>query len=312
MPSRRVAAFTLVELLVVIAIVAALMALLVPAVQTARESARRTQCASNMKQLSAAALAYEFTSRSLPPGSFGPWNGNYNFPAPWSDPAYGGWLPYGHFSWAAKLLPHVESKGLHDKLDFTVPAYSERIPEWDTDRGPGGDARNKEAANLQPAVFACPSASRVQSVNQFKDYGINHGTGACCPERTQENMDGVAFVNSAVTFDKITDGASTTFLFLEFAHFGNHSWIPYGKGANQFLFVHHVSQGYVTCAEHDGTPTPPNSTTFNHRGAHSGHFRGVQATWCDGRVAFISDDIDFATYRSMFTRARNDLHTFLR
>lgn len=301
---------TLVELLVVIAIIALLIGLILPAVQAIRESARRTSCGNNLKQLSTAALAYEFANKSLPPGSFGPWNGNGNFSAPWADPQYGRAVPWGHFSWAAKLLPFAEAQQLHDIIDFTVPAYSERIPEYSSDRGPGGDPRNKQAANNQPSVFVCPSAGRVQPVTQFKDYGINYGTGACCPERTQIGMDGVAFVNSAIRFDEITDGATNTFLFLEFAHFGNHSWVPYGKGANQFLFVHHVSQGYVTCAEHDGRPTPPNSTSWNHRGAFSDHLRGVQATWCDGRLGFISDDIDFAVYRAMFTRAGDDINRF--
>jgi prepilin-type processing-associated H-X9-DG protein len=150
----------------------------------------------------------------------------------------------------------------------------------------------------------------VKPKNQFKDYGINHGTGACCPERTQNGMDGVAWVNSGLKTAKIRDGLSNTFLFLEFAHFGNHSWVKYDEGTNQFLFVHHVSQGYVTCAEHNGTPTPPNSTTWNHRGAHSDHTGGVYATWCDGHVYFISDHIDFKVYRSMFTRAGQETFSF--
>lgn len=298
---------TVIELLAVLAIIVLLAALSFPAIQSARESARRAQCANNLKQLSTAVRTYEFSNKSLPPGSFGGWTGNLNFPSPWADPAYGGGLPWGHFSWSARLLPFVDALPIYNLIDFDVPAYAESVPESTGDRGPSGHANNKAVASRQPGVFACPSAHRVKPTNQFKDYGINHGTGACCPDRTQQDMDGVAFIHSAITADSIKDGLSGTFLFLEFSHFGNHSWVPFDRGANQFIWVHHVSQGYVTCAEHDGTPTPPNSTTFNHRGAHSDHFRGVQASWCDGHVGFISDDIDFTTYRSMFTRAGNDI-----
>ena len=115
-------------------------------------------------------------------------------------------------------------------------------------------------------------------------------------------MDGIAFLRSGIKIGELRDGTSNTFAVIEFAHFGNHSWVAYDKGANQFLFVHHVSQGYVTCAEHDGTPTPPNSTTWNHRGAHSDHPDGVQAVMCDGHVLFVSDHIDYTTYRALFTR----------
>jgi prepilin-type N-terminal cleavage/methylation domain-containing protein/prepilin-type processing-associated H-X9-DG protein len=295
--------FTLVELLVVIAIIGILVALLLPAVQAAREAARRMQCQNNLKQMSLAVLNYESTNKCFPPGSFGKWNGNNSFPSGWSDPSNGSGLPWGHFSWAAAILPFAESQTLYDQINFNVPAYAASIPEGSVDKGPSGDPANKLVASMQPPWLVCPSAHRVKPKNEFKDYGINHGTGACCPERTQEGMDGVAFVNSAIELGAVKDGTTNTFLNIEFAHFGNHSWVEYNKGANQFLWVHHVSQGYVTCAEHDGTPTPPNSTTYNHRGAHSDHQGGVYASWCDGHVQFISNHIDFKTYRSMFTRA---------
>ena len=66
------------------------------------------------------------------------------------------------------------------------------------ERGPAGDSTNQPAALNMPKLFVCPSAHRVKPASQFKDYGVNHGTGACCPERTQVGMDGVAFVNRLV------------------------------------------------------------------------------------------------------------------
>ncbi|MCX7426679.1 MAG: DUF1559 domain-containing protein [Planctomycetia bacterium] len=303
--SRR--GFTLVELLVVIAI---LIALLLPAVQAAREAARRMSCSNNLRQLAVGAANYEGAHGTLMSGSVGAWNGNTSFPDGWHDPNSTA-LPWGHFGWPTLLLPFVEHQALFDRIDFTVPAYAVSVPEessWGSpDRGPAGNVANLYAATHMPPLFVCPSAHRVKPVTEFKDYGVNHGQGACCPERTQEGMNGVAFVHSAIKISDIKDGTSSTFLFLEEAHFGNHSWVPYDRGSNQFFWVHHVSQGYVTCLEYDGTPTPPNTTSWNHRGGHSDHPNGLQVAFVDGHVSWISDDIDFKTYRDMFSRAGGEI-----
>lgn len=310
--ARTRRAFTLVELLVVIAIIGILIGLLMPAVQSAREAGRRAQCANNLKQMSLAVQLYTSARGSLPSGSTGNWNSDYSFPSGWSDPNSGS-VPWGHFGWAALILPYCEQENLYNQINFSVPAYASSIPEqsgWgNPERGPSGNVANKLAADNMPNLFVCPSAHRVKPATQFKDYGINYGTGYCCPERTQVNMEGVAFVRSAIQPAHIRDGMSNTFLFLEFGHFGNHSWVPYDKGSNQFFWVHHVSQGYVSCTDGGGAPTPPNSNYWNHRGAHSDHKGGVQVTFCDGHLAFVSDHIDFTTYRAQFTRAGREALT---
>ena len=68
-------------------------------------------------------------------------------------------------------------------------------------------------------------------------------------------------------------------------------------------------KGYVVAAEHNGTPSPPNSTSWNHRGAHSDHTGGVMAALADGSVIFVSDHVDFTTYRAMFTRAGGEVES---
>jgi prepilin-type N-terminal cleavage/methylation domain-containing protein len=293
---RRFRGFTLVELLVVITIIGILIALLLPAVQAAREAARRASCSNNLRQLGLANLLYEQTYRCYVPGSMGK--------DEWKDPN-SDCCPWGHFGWAAFLLPFVEQQALYDTIDFNRQAYAEHIPEhsgWapaNDERGPAGDPVNREAALSQPSIYVCPSAHRVQPRNEQKDYALCAATTTCCPERNGPH-EGIAWVDSAVRPEDVKDGTSNTFMVMEFAHFGNHSWVPYDGGANQFFWVHHVSQGYVSAA---GTPAPPNCTTWNARAAHSDHPGGVQCTMCDGRVVWVSDHIDLKAYVAAFTRA---------
>lgn len=312
LPHQR-RAFSLIELLVVIAIIAVLIALLLPAVQKVREAANRSRCANNLHQMIVAAHAYENTNGSLPSGSWGPMNGNNSFPTGWCDPVGGCGLPWGHFGWPALLLPYVEGGNLAQRIDFTKPAYAASIPEsgpfGGPERGPAGDLANQYAAMNMPRLFTCPSARRVKPPDQFKDYGVNAGTGTCCPERTSAGQDGAAYVNSSLRFTDFLDGTSNTFYFMEFAHFGNHSWIAYDQGSNQFFWVHHTSQGYVTCYEYPGGPPhPPNTTIPNTRAAHGPHPPGgVLAIMADGRLVWASNSMDFTAYVAMFTRAGGEV-----
>ncbi|MEO0532017.1 MAG: DUF1559 domain-containing protein [Planctomycetota bacterium] len=115
LPARAAGAFTLVELLVVIAIIGILVALLLPAVQSARESARRTQCKSNLKQIALAALNYESVEGRLPPcGQMGIFPKRYaGEPYEAVDQRYGEMI-----SWAAILLPYLEETALADRFDY--------------------------------------------------------------------------------------------------------------------------------------------------------------------------------------------------
>jgi prepilin-type N-terminal cleavage/methylation domain-containing protein len=319
--------FTLIELLVVIAIIAVLIGLLLPAVQKVREAGNRASCGNNLHQLVLAAHMYHDTYGHLPPGSFGPVNANgHSFPPGWSDPHPNTSLPWGHFGWPAAILPFLEGDNLYKTMDFTVPAYASSIPEHSNyappnfERGPavvtvnGRPNPNQFAATNMPKTFVCPSAHRVKSEKEFKDYAINFGDGVdCCPERsTILPFNGVAWLNSAVRFGDVIDGTSNTFLFLEFAHWGPHSWVAPEYGANQFFWVHHPSQGYVAAGKWNGTllPAPPNAdfTTgtglnLDHpRNSHSNHPGGVLSAMVDGHVAWISNNIDFTVYRALFTR----------
>src|SRR6516164_352800 len=102
---RNRRAFTLIEVLVVISIIGLLVALLLPAVQAAREAARRIQCVNNLKQLGLALHTYESASRSFPPGYVSSFDASGNDTGP-------GW------GWGAMLLPQIEQKPLFDTVNF--------------------------------------------------------------------------------------------------------------------------------------------------------------------------------------------------
>src|SRR4051812_48033837 len=103
-PSRH--GFTLVELLVVIAIIGVLVALLLPAVQAAREAARRTQCANNLKQLSLCITSYQETNGAYPWGVFG--NTSY-------------WNKLGDWAWGTIILPFAEQQAIYSQLNPNFP-----------------------------------------------------------------------------------------------------------------------------------------------------------------------------------------------
>jgi hypothetical protein len=213
------------------------------------------------------------------------------------------------------LLPYLEQDDLYQSINFSVPAFAASIPFSDgTDRGPAGSPVNAFAANNMPKVFSCPSAHRAKPRAEFKDYAISYGSGTDRtfisqdgPERTLVPLDGVAWVNSEVQFKDITDGLSSTILFIESANFSSHNGVPADQGSNPFFWIDLNAPGYAASCDPDGTPAPPNATTFSNRGAHSDHPMGVQAALVDGHVVWIPNSIDFAVYQALFTRAGGEV-----
>ena len=123
-PSRQIKGFTLVELLVVIAIIGILVALLLPAVQVARESARRAQCVNQMKQIGLAILNYENARSEFPPGgmSYGAWGNRNPDQVPFKCPDY----DCSGTNWAIEILPYLEQQALYDMYDHDEPAFVDR------------------------------------------------------------------------------------------------------------------------------------------------------------------------------------------
>src|SRR5438270_678394 len=136
-------AFTLIELLVVIAIIAVLISLLLPAVQSAREAARRAQCTNNLKQLGLALHNYEGPYGGYPLGTIvAAWPG---------DPT----IPPGNYRWGvlAFLTPFLEQTSVFNALNFSFPLYGASVPVLSSPVYPA----NTTAVNLMVSVFLCPS-----------------------------------------------------------------------------------------------------------------------------------------------------------
>lgn len=190
-------AFTLVELLVVIAVIGILMALLLPAVQAARESARRTQCVNSLKQIGIASHHYHDAMRSFPPG--------YCAAAPYVDGAADTTPGWG---WAAFLLPHLEQRPVYEASNFSLPiehpANARSVRTWiasyicPSDIAPETpyavpDASGNTVALAAPLSYAACVGSDAS--------GVADATGC-----------GILYRNSGTRFADILDGTSVTIL----------------------------------------------------------------------------------------------------
>ncbi len=180
-PGNR-AGFTLVELLVVIAIIGVLVALLLPAVQAAREAARRSSCGNNLSQLIIATHNYEMAMRVYPPGTIDKAGPVQNAP-----------LGY-HHNWLEQLLPYMEEKNAWQAIDKTVSVYHKN---------------NSPVVGYKVRTLNCPSS--WVSVNNLAYAGVHHDAEA----PIDANNNGVFFLNSKIRYDDVTDGASHTLFFGE-------------------------------------------------------------------------------------------------
>jgi prepilin-type N-terminal cleavage/methylation domain-containing protein/prepilin-type processing-associated H-X9-DG protein len=217
-PVRRAGGFTLVELLVVIAIIGILVALLLPAIQAARESARRAACMNNLKNVALALLNYEATNRDFPPAL------TYDFDNPVVKSGKSpGKNQYFGPNWVVRILPFLESQSLSDAFDLTVPL---------------SDDVNLNARGTSLPVMLCPSDRDEVGPFRSLEYGgenwargnyaanssLQHLTSGNFARKLQQHSTsnyiwdgqpwtrGVMGCNVSLKLNQITDGTSKTVL----------------------------------------------------------------------------------------------------
>ncbi|UUO07525.1 DUF1559 domain-containing protein [Blastopirellula sp. J2-11] len=301
---RTVNGFTLVELLVVIAIIGVLIALLLPAVQQAREAARRLQCRNNKKQIGLALHNYHDTHGVFPSGNL-TLETNYP-PKSSSDPA-GTMAP-----WTVLILPYLEQGNLHSQFDFTTP-FSSHINQT---------VANSSAQNTPNPAFQCPSFPRSEGDLLKNNYfgvmgGINvngdpprHELSGSVNYRVFDN--GLLFQNSKIGFRDVVDGTTNTFIVGE-TIYQITSWSPppTGHGWAQGARTDSGSAGYLNNVA--GTENPINrESDLVDAGWHvhaiwqstfsSDHPGGCHFLLADGSVPFISENINLSIYQQAGVR----------
>lgn len=314
--ARALRGFTLVELLVVIAIIGILIALLLPAVQAAREAARRSQCVNNLKQLGVALQNYHDVNRTFP--------SSYNTPpGPYS------WQNTGR-SWMFAILPYVELQNLHSRTDYGLPVGTGAV-------GSANYNVNTEISRTVVTTFLCPSDTQngllgsranvgdARAVTNYKGVaGSNWAWGdPICRHRFAS---GGAWPNSWNGLDQgngilmrnnnrypegwvkmagVTDGTSNTFIVGEAVpRWCTHTWWWWFNGTtatcgvplNYKSLAITTSPGTVTLDTRWGDWQ--NNYSFMSR--HSGG--GANFLFADGHVLFINDNINLDTYRFFANR----------
>ncbi len=187
---RRCGGFTLIELLVVIAVIAVLIGLLFPAVQAAREAARRAQCVNNLKQIGLALHNYHDAHNTFPPGRLRGLRDGHG----------------RHFSAYAQILPQLDRANAFNAINFDLSP--------DTGSTGSSVAENTTVMNLTLGILLCPSDKyvKLQGENGVHNYPMNTGTTYPVSPRNPSGVPvtGIFFENSAVTIAAVTDGTSQT------------------------------------------------------------------------------------------------------
>lgn len=297
----RTRGFTLIELLVVIAIIAVLIALLLPAVQQAREAARRSQCKNNEKQLGLALMNYHDTHRMYPP--------NYAQRSPQANT--GADIANTGRSWMMFILPYMDQANLYNQINFNailignaqntavamtvLPVYLCPSDADNNGKLPGrSDAGGTWAVNCYKAVAgsnwnqglaAWNPVSTGGGKNPNQTDGLNLGNGFLCSNQTN--------VNKPTLIRDILDGTTNTLAIGECVpSYTNWAW------------WYNPNAVTATCAIplNRALKVPLNAGDWpNNYGFHSRHTGGGHFVLCDGSVRFISENISITVYRALAT-----------
>ena len=312
--------FTLVELLVVIAIIGILIALLLPAVQAAREAARRMQCSNNLKQIGLAVLSYEDNHGTLPPGAF------------WY-PIEGTGITKQGGPILVHLLPFVEQRMLYDLFSFDVVSTDVEIY---AKKGPDG----KSIASTPISAYICPSDTHGGQIKAEGDAydgvpdayvaahnysasrgpsGLSNNSGCSCShpfnayaiesystaDRSADFPGPFSRRGYPVRLNAITDGLSNTIFFGEVrpecsVHAGN-GWATTNNGNGYCSTI--IPINYDSCKHSGGNGCQRYCNWNVADGFKSNHPGGAQFLYGDGSAHFLRQDIDHQMYQYLGAKA---------
>lgn len=313
---KKKRAFTLIELLVVIAIIAILVALLLPAVQQVREAARRTQCRNNLKQIGLALHNYHDSFRTFPPGYVhGP-------------PLGGGFssLIRNDLGWGTLILPYLDQAPLYNRIGADTVRNGTSLStqfgmDWRVATSATGSGMALHDAETVLDVFVCPSdpsgghnlktamlvnGTAVGKSNYVANYHHNHNNAVI--------LDRLFGRNTRRQIRDFTDGTSNTILVgertsrsnLHGTNFKAGLWIgPVGKQNDVAADTNHGINAVLGVI--DATVVPPRVQTTSTRGFSSAHVGGAQFLFGDGRVRFLSENVDSATFDALGTYASDEI-----
>ncbi len=299
---RRVRAFTLIELLVVITVIAVLIALLLPAVQSAREAARRSQCLNNLKQIGLAMHGYHTSADTFPPAYIT--NVVNNPTSPETGPGWG---------WGVMILSELEQKPLYSAVNFSLQI---------TDPG----SLTARAAVL--GAFLCPSdvGSGAVSVRDstgkllLADLAAGQyvaSAGQLEPGEYPDTNNGVFYRNSWNGLRDITDGSSTTMMVGERSrNVADATWVGAVPTAqlctNPNWAVQECGPASTMVLSHTGSAGTgaiyvPNSKSSMVDDYWSFHRGGCNFLFCDGSVRFIKESVNPQIFSYLSTRAGDEV-----
>ncbi len=337
MPSKR--GFTLVELLVVIAIIGILIALLLPAVQSAREAARRSQCANQLKQWTLANLTFHDTHGNFARGGETTWSNKELIALAPSLAAANQSLSWDNGSWVLRVLPFIEEQTISDSFEqvkATLPINKSPVKEWRLQTG-------------EPPVLAagrCPSDATGRGRPFFNYSGVTGPTchrSSCGFEPHFQYCDGeqqgwgypVTWIDHGsypgpwllhgmfsrqaavkVRMKDVTDGTSHTLLLAEkraeceyhvVESFLQHTGVNWWAGSNSGLAhistivpINYPIEIGVHTTQNCSPDPPVHPGNYNiSMGINSNHPGGAQVSFVDGSVHFLQESIDHFTLQKL-------------